>query len=82
MENQSLTLATAPVGKRYRILKLPETSLAKVALLGLGILEGDAVEIVGRSHFSGPTAIAHQSGASVALRREVAALILLQEILP
>ncbi len=74
------TLDLVKKGKKVKLLSFHADSLACLEFSSLGFIPGDIIEVVARAPFGGPISISHRNQL-FAVRKELAKLIMIQEIL-
>ncbi len=73
------TLLDLPKNTKAKIKSINGSEESRERLLALGILPGDDVELIGRAWFGSPLAIKLGKSNFIALRREHALQIILEE---
>lgn len=79
MDNHDIKLSDLPIGKRYKIKKMFLQGLIRRRMLDLGLIDGTVVESLQKSPSGDPVAYLIR-GAVIALRTEVAAMILVETL--
>lgn len=77
MNNYYVPLNTLPLGKKCRVKKLTSDGLIRRRLLDLGVIDDTVVEPLQQSPSGDPVAYLIR-GAVIALRTEVASMILVE----
>ncbi|MBI2519249.1 MAG: ferrous iron transport protein A [Bdellovibrio sp.] len=76
---ETRTLLDLPKRTKARIKTINGSEDSRERLLALGVLPGDDVELIGRAWFGSPLAIKLGKSNFIALRREHASLIVLED---
>ncbi|MCT4606019.1 MAG: ferrous iron transport protein A [Marinisporobacter sp.] len=76
---KSIPLSDLSVGTSARVSDLITTGLSRRRMLDLGLIPGTIIHVVRKSPLGGPTAY-NIRGATIALRKEEASLILVKPI--
>jgi ferrous iron transport protein A len=79
MNNNDIPLSALPLGKKCKVTKIVSEGLMRRRMLDLGIIDGTVVEALQRSPSGGLVAYFIR-GAVIALRSEVAAMILIETL--
>ena len=77
MDNHDIKLSDLPIGKRCKIKKMFLQGLIRRRMLDLGLIDGTVVESLQKSPSGDPVAYLIR-GAVIALRTEVASMILVE----
>jgi Fe2+ transport system protein FeoA len=76
----SSSLVEISVGKQIRFVDFSQDPAVYFRLLSLGIVPGDQAVIMGRAPFGGPISIRHGETNFLALRRNEAKTIIVDEV--
>lgn len=67
-----MTLDSADVGQKARLLDFKENESVYLKFISLGVLPGDEIEVLGKAPFGGPISLKHGDDIFFALRRSEA----------
>ncbi|MGH4124489.1 MAG: FeoA family protein [Clostridium sp.] len=79
MNSYDIPLSTLPLGKKCKVKKLISEGLIRRRMLDLGLIDGTAVESLQKSP-SGDSVAYLIRGAVIALRSELASMILVETL--
>jgi len=79
MEDKYIPLSSLSIGEKARVIKLTSDGLMRRRLLDLGLIKNTVVEALHKSPFGDPVAYLIR-GAVIALRSEVASMILIEKL--